>query len=114
MLKYFKPVIVFFASFFLLKTIHSQDSSSTIKGWKVESRKIDEGKYELTFSAPVTDNWQVYAPNQTLFDIKTTELLFTDSAAAQEGDFVLTEKPVKINSAIFDGKAIDVYEKNVS
>jgi cytochrome c biogenesis protein CcdA/thioredoxin-related protein len=114
MLKFFKPVIVLFISLFLLKTAHSQDSSSAIKNWKVESMKIADGEYELTFTATVTDNWQVYAPNQVLLDVKTTELVFNNSSIIQEGGFILAQEPKKINSQIFGGATIDVYERNVS
>lgn len=101
-------------SFFLFCTIssHSQDSLGAIKVWKVESRKIEEGKYELIFSGSISGNWQVYAPNQTLFDIQTTELKFADSSINQDGLFVLVTAPKEINSEIFETK-VGVYETSV-
>ncbi|MBK7292113.1 MAG: hypothetical protein IPI78_18870 [Chitinophagaceae bacterium] len=60
-----------------------------IKNWTVESKGIADGKYELIFSGNINGNWQVYAPNQTILDIKTTELQFADSSIVQIGDFCI-------------------------
>ena len=72
----------------ILKSSFAQDSSTAVRNWKVEAKRISEGKYELSFSALVINNWQVYAPNQTLLEVKTTELKFTDSSIVQKGDFI--------------------------
>ncbi len=90
----------------------AQDSAGAVKDWKIESKKISEGKYELTFSGTVSDGWQVYAPNQVLLDVKTTELQFADSNIVQESDFVLVSEASEINSSIFEMK-VRVQEKAV-
>lgn len=90
----------------------AQDSLGAVKDWKIESKKIADGKYELIFSGNITGNWQVYAPNQTLLDIKTTELVFADSSITQEGSFDLEGTPKEINSSIFETK-VSVFEKAV-
>ena len=69
----------------------SQDSSVTVYNWKVESKKIAGGKYELTFTTPASGDWYIYAPNQVLLDVKTTELNFSDSAIVQEGEFIFAK-----------------------
>jgi di/tripeptidase len=43
--------------------VTAQDSIGAIKDWKIESKKLADGKYELIFSGNITGNWQVYAPN---------------------------------------------------
>ncbi|HEX2846590.1 MAG TPA: thioredoxin family protein [Chitinophagaceae bacterium] len=88
----------------------AQDSTNTIPGWKVESRKTGEGSYELHFNLPSIAKWQVYAPNQVLLDIKTTELQFSDSSVQQQGEFILNEEPLQVSSPIFEGTKIKVYE----
>ncbi|MGN6291652.1 MAG: protein-disulfide reductase DsbD family protein [Chitinophagaceae bacterium] len=88
----------------------AQDSTNTIPGWKVESRKTGGGSYELHFNLPAVAKWQVYAPNQVLLDIKTTELQFSDSSVQQQGEFILNEEPLQISSPIFEGTKIKVYE----
>lgn len=90
----------------------TQDSVGAVNDWKIESKKIEEGKYELTFSGTIKGDWQVYAPNQTLLDVKTTELKFADSNIVQEGDFKLEETPQEINSAIFETR-VKIYESLV-
>ncbi len=104
---------VFSFLLFFSVTVFSQDSSGTVKDWKVISRKISEGKYELTFSGTVKTGWQVYSPNQKLNDVKTTELRFSDPRILQEGDFVLEGAPKEINSIIFENTKISVYEKAI-
>jgi cytochrome c biogenesis protein CcdA/thioredoxin-related protein len=55
----------------------------------------------------------LYAPNQVLLDVKTTELSFADSSVMQEGPFKFSPQPQKINSTVFEGTAIDVFETGV-
>ena len=87
----------------------AQDSTA-VQNWKVESKKTGEGKYELTFSALIKDNWQLYAPNQILLEQKTTELKFADSNIIQEGDFIPGALPKEVNSIIFENTKVKVYE----
>ncbi len=87
----------------------AQDSTA-VKSWKVESKKTGEGKYELTFSALIKDNWQLYAPNQILLEQKTTELKFADSNIIQEGDFIPDKLPKEVSSVVFENTKVKVYE----
>lgn len=91
-------------------SLFAQDSTNAIPGWKVESRKTGEGTYELHFNLPSVAKWQVYAPNQVLLEIKTTELQFSDSAVQQQGEFILNEAPQQVSSPIFENTKINVYE----
>ncbi|MEP6700716.1 MAG: cytochrome c biogenesis protein CcdA [Bacteroidota bacterium] len=101
-----------FLLFFTIPTF-SQDSAGAVQGWKMESKKIGEGQYELTFTGNITGDWQVYSPNQTLLDVKTTELKFADSNIVQEGDFVLEGRPKEISSIIFENTKVAVYETSL-
>src|SRR6218665_2175820 len=96
--------------FFVSASSVAQDSTNTISGWKVESRKTGEGLYELRFTLPSFNKWQLYAPNQSLSDIKTTELQFADSSVQQQGEFLLDGMPVEMKSEIFEGTIVRVYE----
>jgi len=91
----------------------AQDSLGAVKNWEIQSKKIETGKYELTFSGAITGNWQVYTPNQIVLDVKTTELKFADSAIVQVGDFKTEGIPVEISSAIFENTKVSVFEKSV-
>jgi thiol:disulfide interchange protein DsbD len=109
-----KLFITFSFLLFFTASLKAQDSAVAVPAWNVESKKIGEGKYELTFSGRITRDWQVYAPNQTLLDVKTTELQFADSSILQEGDFTLLGEPKEISSVIFDNTKISVYESTAS
>jgi thiol:disulfide interchange protein len=102
-------IFLFVAVFSLVAT--AQDSSVTIYGWKAESKKIIEGKYELTFTTPASGDWYIYAPNQVLLDVKTTELIFADSSIKQQGDFAI-EEGAKIKeeaSSIFENTKVKIF-----
>ena len=88
----------------------SQDSLTAINGWTVESKKTAEGKYRLHFTLPDTKGWQVYAPQQQIPDLQTTELQFPDSAISFNKTFI-QEKPKQVASSIF-GNTVDVYDNN--
>jgi thiol:disulfide interchange protein len=109
----FKRFVPFF--FILLAPVSSllsQDSTG-LKGWTVESKKTGNGKYELLFNLPDVQGWQLYAPNQSPGDVKTVEMIFTDAAIKQEGDFILTVQPVTIKSSIFETD-LAVFDKSAS
>ena len=71
-----KIALVICLLFFFLFSF-SQDS---IYQWKVSSKKIAEGQFELSFSTQGNAQWQLYAPNQNLSEVPTTELQFADSS----------------------------------
>ncbi len=103
--------LIVFLSFTLLCSLFSlaQDSAA-VRQWTVKSKKIGEGKYELSFSGTITGDWQVYAPNQLFLDVKTTQLQFPDSNIVQEGDFIAEGTIKEIPSAIFENTNVKVYE----
>lgn len=92
-----------------LISVQAQDSSGAVKQWTVESKKLENGRYEISFSGTAGNSWQVYAPNQLILEQKTTELKFADSSITQEGDFTLVNPPVSINSTIFENTKVNVY-----
>ncbi len=98
----------------IVKSSIAQDSSGAVKDWTVVSKKLGEGKYELSFSATIPETWQVYAPNQILSDVGSTQLQFPDSSILLDSNFIVTGNPKKIVSPIFEGQSISVYESNVA
>jgi thiol:disulfide interchange protein len=113
MLKRMKLPIIFLIVLFFAVNSMAQDSSA-IKGWSVSSKKIAEGKYELGFDVPLNDGWQLYAPNQVLSDLITTELKFSDSNIVQQGGFAISNELKSFPSAIFDGTVVKVFEGKAS
>ncbi|MEP7373064.1 MAG: thioredoxin family protein [Chitinophagaceae bacterium] len=88
----------------------AQDSSATVYSWKVASNKISEGKYELTFKTPSSGDWYLYAPNQVLLDVNTTELNFADSAIKQVGNFEIEGTKFKEQtSSIFENTKVKIF-----
>jgi thiol:disulfide interchange protein DsbD len=82
--------------------LQAQDTSSIFK-WKISSKKISDKTYELIFSTNVT-GWQLYAPDQLLNDVATTEIQFGDSTIQLSG-IIANESPVKtIQSSIFNAQ----------
>jgi len=98
----------------LTSAAFAQDSLGAVHQLDVQSRKTGEGRYELSFTGPVSGNWQIYAPNQVLSDTKTAELKFADSSVVQQGEFGLSNEPLEITSPIFENTRVKVYEQNIS
>jgi cytochrome c biogenesis protein CcdA len=108
-MKYIKRTIGFLSCFFLSLSITAQDTVAPVHSWKVESKKTGEGKFELIFTAPVLGDWKVYAPNQVLLDVKTTEVKFADSAIKQLGDFVIDAEQTEEASSIFENTKVRLH-----
>ena len=114
MLKKLNAHILLFAILFSFTYSAWSQEQSLPHSWKVESKKIEGGRYELIFSASAAGDWKIYAPNQVLLDVKTTELNFADSAISQSGDFViLGQQPEEESSTIFENTNVRLHEGDV-
>ena len=113
MFRRIRPVSFFIWLLLLVTSIQAQDSTA-LTGWKVTSKLIEKGKYELGFTVPVKAGYQFYAPNESFLDSKTTELKFGDSSIVQEGDFVLSAVPKEIKSELIDNTTIKVLEGDIA
>src|SRR5688572_1200837 len=85
---------------FPVASITAQDSAAF--NWHVSSRKIADGRYELVLSSKNGNGWQLYAPNQLLGEVPTTQLVFPDSAIRQSVDFRDSGRAVTLQSEIFE------------
>src|SRR5689334_12929231 len=58
---------IFFSvlAFFFSNTVFSQGDSPVFP-WKVTSKKVGDGKYELVFSTIAPGQWELYAPVQKI------------------------------------------------
>ncbi len=104
-----KPIAAFVSFFLFLNVSWAQDESIVLNGWTVESRKLDDKKYELSFRLAATGGWQLYAPNLVLDDFRTAVLQFPDPAVVWDSVFILTDEPKAVSSPFFP--TIDVFEK---
>jgi cytochrome c biogenesis protein CcdA len=112
MLRKLKPLAFLLCLLTGYFTSSAQDSAA-FSGWNAASKKTGNGKYELTFSVPIKNGWQFYAPNELFLDQKTTELKFGDSSIVQDGSFMVSGIPKEINSEIVPGSKVKVLEGNV-
>src|SRR5688572_17141986 len=101
MLKQLRTAVVFFLCFFiygvsLAQPVPAGNDSSAVLNWKTESKKISPNRFELTFTATISNGWQVYAPDQILLEVSTTELKFADSSVIQQGEFVTIVSPKQV------------------
>ena len=89
----------------------SSFSQDSVYSWSVASKKITEGKYELVFSTGGARGWQLYAPDQSINEVKMAELKFNDSSIIVPGEFVETGNVRTFNSPIFD-TLVSVYDES--
>jgi thiol:disulfide interchange protein len=113
MFKDITNTVTFLLCLFLSVTVTAQDPLVPVHQWKVESKKTGEGKYELIFLAPAAADWKIYAPNQVLLDVKTTELNFADSAIRRESDFNIETESVEETSSIFENTKVKLHAGDV-
>ena len=83
---------------FISFILFGQDSAYQ---WKVSSKKLAANQYELTFSTRGNTVWQLYAPNQSLSEVPTTEIQFADSAIQTDGNFKESGVAKNEQSALF-------------
>jgi thiol:disulfide interchange protein len=104
------PRITAFCLFFLFAVggIYSQPLAEY--KWIVSSKKMGGGKFEITFSTNGVAGWQLYSSTQTVPDLTTTELTFTDSAIIVQSGFIEKGTPKEISSPVFDNAKVKVYD----
>lgn len=100
-------LIGFLASLF---SVFAQDSTTSVFNWTVTSKKLGANQYELQFTTKGAPGWQLYAPDQVLSEVATTELQFPDSAMQRDGIFAVDGAVKTVNSAIFEGTAVKIIE----
>ena len=93
---------------FCFSSIYGQDS--TLFNWSVTSKKVGEKQYELQFSTEGAAGWQLYAPNQVLSEVATTELQFPDSSIEKTTPFTDTGAVKVVKSEIFEGETVRIYD----
>ena len=114
MLKKLSAHIILTTILFSFTNSASSQEQSLPHSWKVESKKLEEGRYELIFSTAASGDWKIYAPNQVLLDVKTTELNFADSAISKSGDFIISgQQPVDESSPIFENTNVRLHAGDV-
>src|SRR5438270_5514094 len=77
-------------------------SQDTVYHWQVKTKRIAAHEYQLVFSTNGNNNWQLYAPNQKLGDVLTTELQLNDSSVKTSGNFSDSSTSKVINSSVFN------------
>jgi thiol:disulfide interchange protein DsbD len=89
--------------FFILAGVltHAQDSIQPFK-WTVSSKKISANQYELIFSTTGNKGWDLYAPDQLLSEVPTTELQLSDSSIIITNGYADSGSFKKSHSALFD------------
>jgi thiol:disulfide interchange protein len=104
--KYRKMKAIVQAGLFILFILagyltHAQDSIQPFK-WSVTSKKISSNQYQLVFSTSGNKSWELYAPDQSLSEVPTTELQLSDSAIVVTNGFEDSGSVKKAHSALFD------------
>ena len=97
---YFLRTLFFSALLIFGFVSYSQDSAAL--NWNVTSTKLSNNEYELIFSTNGNSGWQLYAPNQVLSEVATSEIKFSDSAIKIINGFSDTGSIKNIKSPIFE------------
>jgi cytochrome c biogenesis protein CcdA/thioredoxin-related protein len=79
----------------------AQDSIQPIN-WKVTSKKVSANKYELIFITEGNKSWDLYAPDQLLSGVPTTEVQLSDSSIQMSNIFTDSGSFKKDQSPLFD------------
>src|SRR5687768_18518380 len=99
---------ILFFLFILPAGLFAQDTTSSIN-WEVSNNKIADDTYELQFTTTGAPGWQLYAPNQLLSDVPTTEFAFGDSSIQLSGATRDSGSLKTIQSSIFN-VPVKIYE----
>jgi thiol:disulfide interchange protein DsbD len=100
MMKLFYKTLLVLLFFLSTDVAHAQTEAPFT--WNVSSKKIENNQFEFSFSTAASPTWQLYAPNQLLAEIPTTEIQFADSAIRVNNFFRDSGSLVTEHSPIFE------------
>jgi cytochrome c biogenesis protein CcdA/thioredoxin-related protein len=106
-------LLSFFSCFFIFSGAAYAQDSSAFK-WTVTSKKLGDKVYELTFSTPGNNLWQLYGPNEVISEVRAVEIELGDSSITIERPFKESGESKTITSAIFENASFKVYEGALS
>jgi thiol:disulfide interchange protein len=109
-----KYLLLSLVSFLLLISGAANAQDSTAFKWTVESRKTGDKEYELKFSTPGNNQWQLYGPNEIVSDVQAIEIELGDSSITLVRPFKETGNGKTITSAIFENSSFKIYEGELS
>jgi cytochrome c biogenesis protein CcdA/thioredoxin-related protein len=112
-MKFLIRIFLAFAFLFASPGLLSFDDAE-VYTWTVSSQKLSESQYELRFYTPGAAGWQLYAPNQELSDVVTATLTFPDTSISASGTFRDSGLVKTVQSAIFEGTTVKVYEQSAT
>lgn len=87
---------------FLFTTVNINAQENTPYSWEITSKKIGEKQFEIIFNTSGNNSWQLYAPNQLLAEVATTEIRFADSSITVNNFFRDSGNVITEQSPIFD------------
>lgn len=98
-----KPIyrhLFFLFALFSFQPLIAQDS--THFNWQAQSIKTGDNQYEIIFTTPGANGWQLYAPNQVVSEVAMASVAFPDSAMKAAGAFKDSGAVQKVQSPIFE------------
>lgn len=88
--------------------VKGQDS--TAYKWEVSGKKVQDKVYELTFTTPGSNKWQLYGANESISDVPSVEMELADSSIEVKKPFKESGNSVAFKNPIFDNTSFKVYE----
>lgn len=110
----FNAAILLFLGIVCWQITAAQDTIyQGVRNWTFSSKKLDEGKFELTIKGLANAPWQVYVPGQLLFGGKSATLIFADPSIRQLDEMVATGTVKSITTEVFP-EGVKVQEADFS
>lgn len=106
-----RSILAAFLSCLLLTALAQEPAAVS---WQLKTEKLTGGEYRLNLEATITNDWQLYAPGQDILGIPSAALLLQDSSIVLKEPLRHTGVVKNITSAILDGNAFNISEKQAS
>lgn len=93
-----KRSALFLFAFFGFQLLFAQEP---VFEWKVSSVKTAEGRFDLVFTTPGANGWQLYSPNQVIDEVSLSNISFPDSAVQFKGQVKDSGEVLVFKSPVF-------------
>ncbi len=101
MRRYFLRACLFVFGMLLVTGTLSAQTSDSLVGWTVESKKTAEGRYDLIFKTSGAAGWQLFSPDQVISEISMSSLIFPDSSIRLDGQVTPLTPASSVQSPLF-------------
>lgn len=107
-----KKIVSLLLFFLTASQVFSQETN--LLQWKISSKKISEGVYDISAKTSIPAGWFLYGINPSVEGLESLKFSFSNENTGLSGAPSVEQKAITEKDPIFDGQALNVYTGDIT